>query len=246
MREGTKLSAREAYKEYCNAARFKPDNFDIRKKRDLAYDAAVTKVIIASMQNFGGYQLTSPTLIQNFQTEIIRMLSSNMNNEFIRFYTEWEARNKEITPDQVMELNLSRVTIGQPMDEKNTREVSKQVVVKDIVYKPDSVVHQYGTVYAKIISIKRTLISQGDLAITVRDTRGQTIWNDHFIGQHQWQTEFATYTGDERALTDDDKTMCNKTDYNPPAQDKIMQNLLHQIQSDVASRLRGYYVKNQF
>ncbi|MFL5742619.1 MAG: hypothetical protein ACJ75B_20520 [Flavisolibacter sp.] len=241
--EGTKQSYREAYKEFDVALQYRPDDFGLRKKRDSAYDKAITKVIVSPMQNLGGYQYGSTSQIQNFQLNIIRTLSNSFNNNFIKFYTENEARMNNISADQVMELNLSRVSIGQPNDNKSTREVSKQIVVKETVYKEkaDSVVQEWGTVKAVITSTKRTLLSQGDLYITVRDTKGLTLWSDRFTGQNQWQAEFASYTGDERALSDSDRTLLNQTNYNPPTEDQIMNDLLQKIQTDLTTRLRGYY-----
>ncbi len=244
MEEGTKQAFREGYREYNAALRFLPDDFELRRQRDEAYDLALTKVIIAPMQQFGGgYQYTSSQLMQQFQRDIIRTLSHNMNNDFVRFYTEYDARSQDIEADQVMDLNMSRISIGQPSDNKSTREVSREVVIKEIVYRPDSVVKQYGTVKAKITTTKRTLISQGDLFISLRDTRGLTIWNDRFTGEHRWQSEFVTFTGDERALSDSDKALVNKDNVQPPAEERIMEELFRQIQSDLSNRLRNYYTR---
>jgi len=169
-----------------------------------------------------------------------------MNNEFVRFYSEYEARNKDVEPDQIMDLNLSRISIGQPYDTKTSKEVSKQVVVKEIVFKEDSVKKEYATVKANIITTKRTLLSQGDLFITVRDAKGRTIWNDRFTGQHKWETQFVSYTGDERALSDTDKTSLNQNNNsNPPTEDQIMESLMRQIQNDLSYRLRNYYTRYQ-
>lgn len=243
MGDGTKLAFREAFREFNTALRYRPDDYELRRRRDTAYDRALTKVIIADMQQYGDYRYTSSAQLKNFQRDILRTLSNNMNNDFVRFYTEWEARNRDVQPDQVLELNLNRISIGQPYDQKNTREVSKEVVVKEIVYKPDSVVKQYGTVRAKITSTKRTLISQGDLVISVRDMKGRSVWNDRFTGEHKWQTEFSSYTGDERALSETDKTQVNKNPSTPPSEDHIMEELLRQIQSDLTSHLRSYYAR---
>jgi hypothetical protein len=145
-----------------------------------------------------------------------------------------------------MELNLSRISIGQPNDSKTSKEVSKQVVVKEIVFNKDSVKKEYATVKANIITTKRTLTSQGDLFITVRDTKGRTIWNDRFTGQHKWETQFVSYTGDERALSDSDKTSLNQNNNStPPNEDQIMDELLRQIQNDLSYRLRNYYTRYQ-
>ena len=244
MEEGTKQAFREGFREYNAALRFMPDDFELKRQRDEAYDLALTKVIIAPMQQFGGgYQYSSSHMMQQFQRDIIRTLSYNMNNDFVKFYTEYDARSQDIEADQVMDLNMSRISIGQPYDNKSTREVSREVVIKEIVYKPDSVVKQYGTVKAKITTTKRTLVSQGDLFISLRDTRGLTIWNDRFTGEHRWQSEFVTFTGDERALSDSDKALLNKDNAQPPAEERIMEELFRQIQSDLSHRLRNYYTR---
>jgi len=84
------------------------------------------------------------------------------------------------------------------------------------------------------------------LFITVRDTKGRTLWNDRFTGENKWETQFSTYTGDERALSDSDKTALNQSsNYNPPTEDQIMEDLLKQIQSDLSYRLRNYYTRYQ-
>jgi hypothetical protein len=243
--QGTKEAYREAFKELNVALRYRSDDFELRRKRDSVYEAAVTKVIISPIESFGGRGYGSNYQLENFQRDILRTLSYNMNNDFVRFYTEWEARNKDIEPDQIMELNLSRISVGQPYDIKNSREVSKEVVVKETVYKPDSVVKQYATVKARITATKRTLVSQGDLFITLRDTRGRTIWSDRFTGEHKWQTEMVSYTGDERALSDADKQQLRQTNAIPPTEEKIMDELLRQIENDLSHRLRNYYTRYQ-
>jgi len=246
MKEGTKEAYREAYREYATAVNYRPDDFELRKQKDTAYDRAIVKVILNPIQNLGGYRYGSSYQLQNFQRDVIRTLSYNMNNEFVKFYSEYEARSKDVEADQVMELNLSRISIGQPNDIKNSREVTKQVVVKEIVFKEDSVKKEYGTVRANITTTKRTLLSQGDLFITVRDTKGRTIWNDRFTGQHKWETQLTSYTGDERALSDTDKSSLNQNNNsNPPSEDQIMDDLLRQIQSDLSYRLRNYYTRYQ-
>lgn len=243
MNEGTKRAYREAYTSYNKALRF-VNNADLKRKRDDAYNAAITKILVVPIQNYGGYSYHSNYQLQHFQNDVMRTLAQNMNDHFVRFYSEWDLRNNRLEPDQVLEMNLGRILIGQPYDQRTQREASKQVVVKETVYKPDSVVKQYATVKAKITTTRRTLLSEGDLYITLRDTRGRVLWNDRFTGEHRWQTEFATFTGDERALSDNDRTQLNQhsTD-NPPSEDQIMNELYRQIQLDLSNRLRGYFAR---
>ena len=134
-------------------------------------------------------------------------------------------------------MNLGRIRIGQPYDERSQRQVSKQVVVKEIVYKSDSVVKQYGTVSATIVTTKRTLVSDGELYLSLRDPKGRTLWTDRFTGEHRWQTQFATYTGDERALSDSDKSLLNKANSNNvPREEEILGELFRLLQSDLSYR----------
>ncbi|HEX2608024.1 MAG TPA: hypothetical protein VHK91_11615 [Flavisolibacter sp.] len=244
QKEGTKTAYRQAYNEYKIALRYRPDDYQLKRKTDSAYDAAITKVLFIPMQNrYGNYSYSGSYQLQNFQNDVLRTLASAMSNDFVRFYSEWDSRNKNIKPDQIMELNLGRMVIGQPYDNKSVREVSKEVVVKEIVNKQDSVIKQYGTVKAKITTVKRTLLSEGDLIISLRDTQGRLIWDDRFTGQHKWETEFATYTGDERALSESDKTVLNKGEQASPREDQITQELFRQIQNDLSYRLRNYYAR---
>jgi hypothetical protein len=241
--EGTKQAYREAYREYNVALGYKPEDFDLRKKRDSAYEEAVTKVVIATMQPYGGYQYSSTYQVQQFQRDVIRIMSHQMNIDFVDFYSESEARIKDIEPDQVLELNFGHMSIGQPVDNRTIRDVTKDVIVKETVYRPDSIIKEYAKVRAKVITTKRTLVSQGDLIVTVRDTKGRVIWNDRFTGEHKWQTEFTLYTGDERALTEADRTLLNQGNATPPTEEQIMEELMRKIQDDLGRRLRSYYTR---
>ena len=241
MSEGTKIAARNGYYEFVRALRFR-DNTAIRAKRDEAYDLAITKIMVVPIQNYRGYNYNSNYQLQQFQKDVMRTLAYNMNDNFVKFYSECDMQGNRLEPDQILEMNLGRIRIGQPLDQNSRREVSKQVVMKETVYKKDSVVKEYGTVKATVTSTKRLLVSQGDLYLTLRDPVGRILWTDRFTGEHRWQTEFATYTGDERALSDNDKALLNKNkNYNPPHEDEIMASLYQQIQNDLSNRLRNYF-----
>ena len=240
-------SFREAYYEFKQALRFKPDDFDTKKKLEDAYDAAVVKVMVVSIDAMNGnyYYANSSYQMRNFQDELIRSLNYNGSNEFVKYYTEWSAESKRIQPDEVLEMRMGRMNIGQPYDQSSSRQVSKEVVVKERVYSKDSIVKEYGKVYATITVTKRTLLSDVDMYVTAREPRGKILWSDNLRSEHQWKTEFATYTGDERALSDSDKTLLNKKDYRTPDQDDIANNLLNKLQNDVVYRLRNYYTRYQ-
>ncbi|MBB1282995.1 hypothetical protein HRH25_01325 [Flavisolibacter sp. BT320] len=243
MDEGTKRAFREAFNAYGQALRY-VNSSEIKKKRDDAYNAALTKILVVPIQNYGNYSYHSNMQLQQFQNDVMRTLANNIHDNFIRFYSEWDLRSKDLEPDQVLEMNLGRLMIGRPVDNSTSRDVSKQVVVKETVYKPDSVIKQYATVKARITTTRRTLLSEGDLYMTIRDINGRIVWNDRFTGQHRWQMEFVSYTGDERALSDSDKALVNKAPTGRvPSEAEIMGELYRQIQLDLSGRLRGYFAR---
>ena len=242
MDEGTRPAYRNAYNEYNYALRYR-NTTAIKIKRDEAFNAAVLKVLVVPIQNYGSYNYSNSYQLQRFQEDIMRTLDLNLNTAFVKFYSEWDLRGNNVVPDQILEMNLGRIRIGQPYDKQSQRTVSKQVVVKEIVYKADSVVKQYATVYATITTTQRILASDGELYLFLRDPKGRTIWTDRFTGEHRWQTNFATYTGDERALSDSDKALLNGNNNNrrTPTEEEVTGELYRQIQSDLSYRLRNYF-----
>jgi hypothetical protein len=245
--EETKNGYREAYHEFSRALSFKPDDFEIKKQMQQAYEAALVRVVLLPIDAFNNsyYYSNGSFQMRNFQDQLVRNLNFNTNNNFVKFFSTWDARSSEFKPDEVLEMRLGRFNIGQPYDQQQSRKVSKEVVTKEIVYKKDSVVKEYTKVYATITTVKRTLVSSGDLFVTSRDERGRILWSDNFVGEHHWQTEFATYTGDERALSDKDKELINRSPNKPPRQEDIVDEILRQIENNLSNRLRNYYRRYQ-
>ncbi len=265
MERGNRTSFRQAYDALRTAYRFKNDS-EIKAKMDEAYDAAIVKVLLLTENGYGnngmyggsnngyygsgsynnGYSnsYAANQLVQNFQDDLARNLRYQGNSEFVKFYTESDVRSNNVQPDEIIEMRLGRFDMGRYHDETNIREVSNRVVVRQTVYRPDSVVNEYATVYARITTTRRIYLSEGDLNIISRDAKGNFLWNDLVRGQHQVATEFATYSGDERALSPNDKALINNSrsnGYNQVRQEDIIREVLRQIEYEASNRFKSYY-----
>jgi len=249
MEKGDKRSFRQAYDALRTAYRFKNDS-QIKEKMDEAHDAAIVKVLLINTDAYGNMFNTGfgnnsyQNELISFQEDLIRNLRFQSNNEFVAFYSEWDARSKNITPDEVVEMRLNRLDIGRYYDETNTREVSNRVVVKQVVYKPDSVVNEYATVYARVMTTRRQYVSEGDLNITSRDVNGKYLWSDVIRGEHRYMAELASFTGDERALSDADKNLINNSrnnGFNQVRREDILREILRQIGNETNERFRNYF-----
>jgi tetratricopeptide (TPR) repeat protein len=242
MQRSDKKSYQAAYREFQAALKFIPGDRDAMQKMNEAYEYAVTNVVILPMQQQGGFVYSSYNVGgENFDDRLIRNLQYNSGNEFVKFYSAWDARNRNIRVDQEVDMHLATVNIGRYYDNRSTRRVSKEIVVKEIVYKPDSVVKQYAKVYADITTTRRTMNSNAILQVTVRDQDGQWLWSDDFNGDHSWNTEFSTFTGDERALSDADKQLINRRREFAPTESEIMRCILDDINNNAQYRIKNYF-----
>lgn len=241
MQNGDKVSYKNAYSEFQAALRFKPGNLQIVDKLNEAYDYAVTNVVVLSM-NQNDFRFSSYNYnYNNADEQLLRTLKYNSGNEFVKYYSSAEARSLNLRVDQAVEMRFMNMNIGGFYDTKKTKEVSKQVVTKEIVYNKDSVVKIYGTVRAKITTTQRTMHSEGSLQVTIRDANGRWLWSDNLISKHDWYTEFATYTGDEKALTDNDKELVNRKQELPPSENEVIQCITQEINNNLPNKIRDYY-----
>ena len=241
MNDNNKQSFKNAYREFKTAIGFKPGDANILRMMNEAYDAALTVVAIIPVNNYGFQYASYNYQLQNFDNDIIRILQNNTANEFVKFYSTLETQRLNIVPDEIVEMHFTQINIGRINDNYSTREISKEVVVKETVYKPDSVIKQYAKVKAIITTTQRTMSSQGTLSINVRDTKGRSLWSDNVVGNSSWSTSFSSYTGDERALSDEDRTSLNQTFDTPPREQDVVKCIQEGIYSDLIYKVRNRY-----
>jgi len=240
MDQDNKQSYRQAYSEFQKALALKPGDLSIKQKMQESYENAVTNVVIQPLNRFG-YQYTNYDFdYRNFNYEILRYLNNN-KGQFVRYYSPSEARSGHLKTDNSVEMRFSDVNIGRYRDQRSTREVSKQVVSKEIVISKDSVVREYTTVKVKIITTIRSINADGLLQATVRDYDDRRIWNDTYRGEYSWTYSFATYTGDERALSDEDKKLINQREQWPPSNDEIIRIIMEEIQRKAQCGISDYF-----
>ena len=236
-----KESAKSAYYEFQKALSLKPGDLAIQQKMNEAYAGAVTNVVVMPLTRYG-FQYSSYSFdFNNFNYNMLRYLNNNSSNRFVRYYSPAEAGNQDIRTDNVVEMRFSDVNIGRYRDQRTTREVTKKVVSKEIFYSKDSVVKEYITVKAKITTTTRTLKADGLLQATIRDYDGRYIWSNTYRGDYNWATTFSTFTGDERALSEDDKKLINRKEQWPPSNDEIIRIIMNEIQNKTECGISDYF-----
>lgn len=242
MQTNTKASYKQAYSEFQRALALKPGDLSAKQKMDEAYSNAVTNVVVLPVAQSGGYQYSSNNFgYSNFDNNVMRYLNNNNSNFFVHYYSPAEANSYNIRTDQTVDMRFSNIDIDRYRDQRSVREVSKQVVVKETVIKPDSVIREYATVKAKITTTRRTLQSNGLLQVTVRDFNNQWLWSDTYRGDYNWSYEFSTYTGDTRALSEEDKKQIARREEFPPRNTEILQIIMNEIQDKAQCGIKDYF-----
>src|SRR5688572_15560564 len=239
--QNNKQSSREAYYEFQKALELKPADLSIKQKMEESYANAVTHVVILPLTRYG-YQYSSYNFdYQNFNYNILRYLNNNSRSQFVKYHSQSGPVSQDVQPDNLVDMRFSDVNIGRYRDQRSIREVSKQVVTKEIVIKKDSVVKEYTTVKAKITTTTRTIQANALLQATVRDYNDRRLWSDTYRGDYSWTYTFATYTGDERALGEEDKKLINQREQWPPSNDEIIRIIMDDIQRKTECGISDYF-----
>ena len=239
--QNNKQSSREAYYEFQKALALKPGELSIKQKMEESYANAVTHVVILPLTRYG-YQYSSYNFdYQNFNYNILRYLNNNSRSQFVKYYSQSGPGSQDVRPDNIVDMRFSDVNIGRYRDQRSIREVSKQVVAKEIVIKKDSVVKEYTTVKAKITTTTRTIQANALLQATVRDYNDRRLWSDNYSGDYSWTYTFSTYTGDERALGEEDKKLINQREQWPPSNDEIIRIIMDDIQRKTECGISDYF-----
>jgi hypothetical protein len=230
-----------AYTAFKKADSWERNFKDTKAKMEEAFNSSVINVVINPVQdnsffyNTGwgnmGYNYSN----EYFQQNLVRDLGGKYASRYpARFYTERDARQENVEPEWVIDLTLRNMDIPRPSVSNYSRNVSKQVEIgTDTAGKPVN-----KTVYATL-NIQRQSFSaraQMDINIVAVLTR-KNIAYDSYNDTYYWQEEIATYSGDKRALSNEDWGLINNNNFRSPQKEEILNQLYRNIYPKVKSRI---------
>lgn len=238
MNQQTKTGYKNAYYEFQKALSLKPNDIVIKQKMDEAYANALTHVVIRPVVRYGFQYSSFSYDYQAFDYDLLRYVQQNNRGQFLAFHNN---ADPYAVADNTVDLRFSDINIGRYRDQRSTRDVSKQIIAKEIVHKKDSVTYEYITVRAKVTTTTRTLQADGLLQASIMDQNNRRIWSNTFTGDYRWMTTITTYTGDERALSDNDKKLINQRPEFAPSNDEIIRTIMNELRYKTACGISDYY-----
>ncbi len=231
--------SRAAYQYFQNANRYVKGYKDVLSKLDEARYYATLRVIVQKPYTNANFQYSADYFFNNLLAEI----RQNTQNRFIRYYSQEEARKENMqNPHQYIVLNFEDFTVGNIKESSNTSEYKRDSVVVGTVKIEGKIYNSYNTVTAKFTTFRREVISSGVLSVRIIDVQSnQELQRRNLSGSYVWNTNWANYKGDDRALTEEQKRLCSREPQNPPSQQDLFIEFSKPIYNQAVSFLRSQY-----
>lgn len=233
--------SREAYFQFEKAGMYMPNYKDVEDKIQDALFAATLKVVVQKPITPKKYQLSADFFYNNLMAQILK----KTENQFIRFYTYEEARKERLNnPDQYLVLSFEDFAVGNLRESKSTSEVTRDSVLVGTTTVNGKEQNVYGTVKANLVVNRREVISEGVLsAKIVNAVNNRVEEHRNFPGKFVWVNEWASYKGDERALSKEQLQMTKTEPVMPPPQQDLFIEFTKPIFDQVVSFTRSYYTR---
>ena len=239
----SKLDARVAFNHFEQITIFAPNYKDARNRMEEALDLGSVHVVVEQPKvNSRLYQYSN----EYFQGKVEEFLRTNRRiNKFIRFYSPEEAKTVRVKPDQVVRLEIIDFVVG----ETNIATDRQNVTSRDSVKTGEATVNGkkvsvYGKVAATIIKSRKAVRSRGLLSMEIFDYQtNKTLSREEIPGEFTWVNEWASFNGDERALTTSELNMTRNREQLPPPPQQLFIEFTKPIYDQVTSRIRRFYDK---
>jgi hypothetical protein len=239
LNTGTLDQARVAYQYFQNVNRYVPGYKDVVTKIQDARYYATLRVIVQKPYTNANFQYSADFFYNNLIAEI----RQNAQNRFVRYYTQEDARKENMkNPHQYIILNFEDFSVGDIREFSNTTDQKVDSVVVGTVKVDGKTYNSYNTVKARVTIFRREISSGGILSLRIIDAmNNREIQRRDLTGTYVWHTSWANFKGDDRALTDEQKRMCNREPQIPPSQQDLFIEFTKPIYSQAVSYIRSAY-----
>jgi hypothetical protein len=241
MKYRTVDQSRTAYTYFTKANEYVNGYRDVYKLLKITLYDATLRVIAEPPQTPADFKISADF----FYTNLISEMNRTNQGKFVRFYTPDEAKNEGMkNPHQYLVLDFLSFTVGNIKESKNTNDVKRDSVITGTVTVDGKKYNAYSTVKAKFTLNIREILSGGTLSVRIIDaSNGKVIEQRSFDGTYIWRNSWAVFTGDDRALTYEQKNLLKNQPQIPPPHQDLFVEFTKPIYSKVISYVRSAYYK---
>lgn len=243
MLKNTIEAGREAYKSYEAVYKFAPNYRNVSEKMEDALNMGSYHVVLESPKlNSRLYNYSN----EYFVSQINEYLRTNRRmNQFIRFYSPEEADQVRLRPNHVIRMEFLDFVVGETKLESKETLVTSADSVKTGTAKIDGKsVDVYGKVTAKLKESRKQVRSRGILAMEIYDYQQKKILlRKELPGEFNWMNEWASFNGDERALTKEQLALTKNREELPPPPSQLFIEFCKPIYNQFTSEVKRFYDK---
>lgn len=172
-----------------------------------------------------------------FSNKVNEYVHRNLINPYVRFYTPNEANSLGLEYiDHRISMRFDQFSLGNIISNTDSKEMLRDSVLID----KDKKV--YGTVKATFIKKEKALVGNGLLDFQIYDERlNKVVSQEKFPSSYRWGVVWATYQGDERALTEEQKALLNNRELPIPNPQYMFEEFATPLYDQVLHKLNTYY-----
>jgi hypothetical protein len=232
MMKNTREDAKRAYFLFRDVNTLSPQYKESIEMGNQAKFNATLKVVV------------NPTTINPTNWDFEPMVFGYRANEFVRFYTPVEARNENLQRiDQYVTLIVNPYTESLPSITKSVRDVTDSVKTGERKV-GTRVIPIKSLVKAKVTTFTKTVRARCSVNFIVTDGSSKAdIQNQPILSEQTWSSEWAIYTGDIRALSQNLKQLVERREpflSNNQLREQVRQDLSQRVGNAVAAFYRNY------
>ena len=249
--EGNALLSKEgrdnslaAYNAFKKADKYVKGYRDVETLLTNSYERSVINVVINPIEDnniffTGGNRWGSDFSYraEDYQQSLVRELGGrNGNSSAVRFFTDRDAYRERLEADWVVDVAWRDIDPIRSTPYQYNRQASKNVQIgTDTAGKP-----VYKTVHATVYITQRSYSVRGDLDYRITDVQTKSNIDYGVLRDDvNWTESYATYSGDSRALSQEDWYMINnRNDLNNPSRGDILNSLMRKMYPDLRRRIQ--------
>ena len=242
MAKNTRESAKEAYYLFVKANDLVFGYKDVEILIPQAKELATLRVVLEQIPvGAGRLEISAQFFQNNVEAYIDNMFKSR---QFLELYLPKEAEKLKLVPDQIIRIQFDDFVVGNVIfTQKTTTITSKDSVKVGDYKKPDgTTVPVLNRVTADLTTFKKEVISRGLVDVKIMEFKSKKmLLQDKMPGEFVWVSQWASFNGDERALSAQDKAMCKQREVQPPASQDLFIEFTKPIYDQVTSKLNSFY-----
>ncbi len=240
LMKGTREDSKRAFLQFSEVNQYVPGYKDVVEYLDKSKFEATTFVVVEQLALPARYNLSGGF----FQDKVEEFLNRNYPDQgFVKFFTPQAAQSIRLARvDQIMRLQFDDFSVGNTTIREKEETVKKDSVKVGEAKVDGKTVPVYNTVSAKLITVRKEVISEGLFSMIILDAQtGGVLTHRKFPGRYEWFTTWGRFNGDERALTQQQLDMCKRREIQPPDPQNLFLAFANPIYDQLIPGIRSFY-----